>query len=109
MSGWSNGLCDCFSDCGLCFKTMCCGPCQLAKARAALAGHECGIGDLIPSLCCYMCCSMQTRSDVRQKYGIDGSIVTDCLFTLCLNLCSSVQVYRELEGRGEPVVLCADK
>ena len=52
---------------------------------------------------------MQARSDTRLKYGIDSSVIVDCCFTLCLNLCSSTQVYRELKGRGEPVELFAEK
>eukprot|EP00300_Choanocystis_sp_HF-7_P038773 c56101_g1_i1.p2 GENE.c56101_g1_i1~~c56101_g1_i1.p2 ORF type:complete len:139 (-),score=27.07 c56101_g1_i1:45-425(-) len=106
---WKFGLCDCFSDFGLCIKTLCCAPCQLAVAMAATAGRPCGPGDVIGSLCCYMCCSMKTRQDVRLKYNIAGGTPVDCIMTLCCNLCSSVQVYRELVAHGEPAVLCADK
>eukprot|EP00744_Colponema_vietnamica_P020822 GILI01029631.1.p2 GENE.GILI01029631.1~~GILI01029631.1.p2 ORF type:complete len:121 (+),score=24.42 GILI01029631.1:32-364(+) len=106
---WKFGLCDCFSDFGLCIKTACCPICQLAQGMAAAESKACGPGELIPACCCYICCSMQARGKVRIKYNIQGSTLTDCLLTLCCNLCSSVQVYRELVAHGEPAVICAKK
>lgn len=80
--------------------SWCCGPCQLAYQKAAVEEHECGLGDLIPILCCGFCCFVSVRGKIREKYGFEGSLIGDILTIMCCGLCALSQQTRQLDMKG---------
>uniref|UniRef100_A0A8D0C3B8 Placenta-specific gene 8 protein n=1 Tax=Salvator merianae TaxID=96440 RepID=A0A8D0C3B8_SALMN len=88
-SHWQTGLCDCFSDCGVClcgtFCCLCLG-CQVASDM-----NECFL--------CGITCTI--RPVYRTRYGIPGSIFGDfCTFVWC-HVCSLCQIKRDINKRRE--------
>eukprot|EP01012_Entosiphon_sulcatum_P022996 TRINITY_DN2797_c0_g1_i1.p2 TRINITY_DN2797_c0_g1~~TRINITY_DN2797_c0_g1_i1.p2 ORF type:complete len:138 (+),score=18.22 TRINITY_DN2797_c0_g1_i1:49-462(+) len=76
--GWDTGLLECGADVKICLVSWCCGCCQVAHQRAALESRECSFGDSILVFLCPLCCQVKTRGEVREKYGIEGSALSDC-------------------------------
>ena len=110
MSDWDTGIFDCFSDIKVCLLSWLCGTCQVAQQKATVEGHDCGIGDLIMVWCCGICCQVSVRGKIREKYGIDGSLVGDIVFSLCCMICSISQQTRQLDMKGDkPAGICMDK
>ncbi|KAF3769742.1 hypothetical protein M406DRAFT_320048 [Cryphonectria parasitica EP155] len=116
VSEWHASYCGFCSPAGLCFKTCCC-PCltfgkthHRLKSGANMQNYErcntscllyCGAGCFgvhwIPI--------MMQRSEVRDKYNLDGNSVEDLCSACCCPLCDLVQqekeaAYRESLGRG---------
>ena len=59
-------------------------------------------GIAIPFLlpCCLGCIGGAiNRGKIRENYKIEGSFVSDCLYSICY-LCSATQEYREVKKRG---------
>lgn len=48
------------------------------------------------------------RTRVRGHYGIDGSIVSDCVLSLFFNHCVLMQMDREIRARHGNTKLCTD-
>eukprot|EP01108_Squamamoeba_japonica_P009585 TRINITY_DN9041_c0_g1_i1.p2 TRINITY_DN9041_c0_g1~~TRINITY_DN9041_c0_g1_i1.p2 ORF type:complete len:111 (+),score=37.68 TRINITY_DN9041_c0_g1_i1:125-457(+) len=110
MSDWDTGIFDCLSDIKVCLLTWLCPVCQLAQQKATVEGHDCGLGDCIPVWCCALCCAVMVRGKIREKYGIDGSLVMDLLCTLFCGICSISQQTRQLDMKGDkPAGICMDK
>ena len=100
MSAWDTGLFDCFSDIKVLLVSWVCGTCQVAFQKAAVEGHECGLGDLIPVLICPLCCMIQVRGKIREKYGIGGSLIKDILEAWICGICAVSQQTRQLDMKG---------
>ncbi|KAM9677680.1 placenta-specific gene 8 protein-like isoform 1-T1 [Trichechus inunguis] len=86
-SNWQTGICDCFSDCGVCLcGTFCywCLACQVAVDM---------------NECCLCGESVAIRTLYRTRYGIPGSICDDCLATSCCPLCTLCQLKRDINRR----------
>lgn len=100
MSDWDTGVFDCMIDPKICIVSLFCMPCQLAFQKSAIEEHECGILDLLWMLACGPCCGVMVRGKIRDKYGIDGSVVTDCLFFWLCSPCAVSQQTRQLDIKG---------
>ena len=99
MTDWNTGTFGCFSNCGVSIVTFFL-PCVTYAQNAEAAG-TCGF---CPSLCLFFCpfvnvyIGVKTRMDTREKYGIDGSCLGDCVCFMCCNCCTLVQTKSQLDG-----------
>ncbi|KAG7256220.1 hypothetical protein CRUP_035848 [Coryphaenoides rupestris] len=95
---WSSGLCDCWQDMGDCCLALCCLPvftCQVSRAA--------GVCPCLPLLDCLGCvppASLAVRAAVRQRYGIQGGVWSDCFYGCCCYTLSWLQISRELKRRA---------
>ncbi|KAH9993552.1 PLAC8 family-domain-containing protein [Russula vinacea] len=108
---WSFGLFDCFSTCGLCCASVWC-PCivysknkQRMHSLQAQGTRLVGDGDTCDSNCLIYCvlgnCSwvlqIPAREEIRERYGIRGSTLSDCFASWCCRPCALTQERREIE------------
>ncbi|XP_006813811.1 uncharacterized protein LOC102804618 [Saccoglossus kowalevskii] len=98
MSGeWSNGLCNCFRDCGLCIVTYLL-PFYTAGKNAEAVGEGCCLYALL-----YMIPLVQffsgakIRGMIRESRGIIGSRTNDMLLHLFCPFCALIQEAQELK------------
>eukprot|EP00998_Keelungia_sp_KM082_P012751 NODE_9137_length_526_cov_251.150376_g9114_i0.p2 GENE.NODE_9137_length_526_cov_251.150376_g9114_i0~~NODE_9137_length_526_cov_251.150376_g9114_i0.p2 ORF type:complete len:112 (+),score=24.20 NODE_9137_length_526_cov_251.150376_g9114_i0:73-408(+) len=103
---WDANLFECLADVKICLVSWCCGVCQLAHQKAVVEGHECGIGDLIITWLCAFCCAVKIRGAIRDKYGIGGSVLTDCLTVWLCGICALSQQHRQLILKGDKPAGC---
>ena len=101
MSEWSHSLFGCLEEPKMCVISWCCAPCQLSYQRAAVKGTECGPTDLIMVWCCPLCFACPIRCDIREKYGLAGSSMSDCCVMYFCGICSIVQQHRQLIAKGD--------
>ncbi|KAI5933231.1 Placenta-specific gene 8 protein [Manis javanica] len=73
-SNWQTGMCDCFSDCGVCLCGTFCFLCLACQVAADM------------NECCLCGTSVAMRTLYRTRYGIPGSICDDFLVTNCCPL-----------------------
>ncbi|CAL8384440.1 unnamed protein product [Arctogadus glacialis] len=95
---WSSGLCDCWQDMGDCCLALCCLPVFTCKVTSAAGACPC-----LPLLDCLGCvppASLAMRASVRQRYGIEGSVWSDCFYGCCCYPLSWLQISRELKRRA---------
>ncbi|KAH9993550.1 PLAC8 family-domain-containing protein [Russula vinacea] len=110
---WSFGLFDCFGRCGLCcWSTWC--PCVVySKNKQRLRSLQIqgapldGGGEAYDDQCCVYgaldidgkgwVMEMQTRAELRERYGIRGDGIGDCFALWCCRPCSLTQERREIE------------
>uniref|UniRef100_A0A3P9KPQ5 Plac8 onzin related protein 6 n=1 Tax=Oryzias latipes TaxID=8090 RepID=A0A3P9KPQ5_ORYLA len=103
---WNTGLCDCFEDAATCCYDFWCGPCLACSVSGKFGEFYC-----LP-LCDYFCQStlnacgipcfvppvaFSTRSSMRNRYGIKGSLCKDLVVSCCCVWCSWCQMHRELK------------
>eukprot|EP01103_Thecamoeba_quadrilineata_P019250 TRINITY_DN7706_c0_g1_i1.p1 TRINITY_DN7706_c0_g1~~TRINITY_DN7706_c0_g1_i1.p1 ORF type:complete len:158 (+),score=4.37 TRINITY_DN7706_c0_g1_i1:45-476(+) len=101
---WQEGLCGCCSDPESCLLSWCCPCFQFGQNAMAIDGMDSDV------MCCsfyMMLCSgnawilnMIYRMKMRQKFGIEGSCITDCLASFCCGCCTLAQGKRELDRRA---------
>ena len=94
---WSQSLTGCFDDIGFCCITMY-APCFTFGEAAATLGEDCvmyGLGAMVPFLNFYLYVTVRGR--VREKYGIEGSVMEDCLMTWICPLCSLIQFAKQTQ------------
>ncbi|XP_056156783.1 cornifelin homolog B-like [Lampris incognitus] len=95
---WSTGLCDCWQDMGDCCLALCCLPLFTCKVTCAVGACPC-----LPLLDCVSCAapaSLAMRASVRERYGIEGGIWSDCFYGCCCYPLSWLQISRELKRRA---------
>ncbi|XP_077961796.1 placenta-specific gene 8 protein isoform X2 [Gasterosteus aculeatus] len=95
---WSTGLCECHKDVGDCCFALCCLPVFTCKVTSAVGSCPC-----LPLLDCIGCvppASLAMRASVRERYGIPGSVWSDCLYGCCCYPLSWLQISRELKRRA---------
>ncbi|XP_053715937.1 placenta-specific gene 8 protein-like [Synchiropus splendidus] len=99
LSGtWTTGLCDCHKDLGDCCCALCCLPvftCQVSRA-----GGMCPLLPLLDIIGCVPPASLAMRATIRERYGIQGSVWSDCFFGCCCYHLSWMQISRELKRRA---------
>ncbi|KAN0070285.1 PLAC8 family domain containing protein [Elaphomyces granulatus] len=101
---WSTGFFDCFSPFETCMAGWCC-PCFLyGKASARLSdpslrGYSPVNIDCILWACIPWVVQTMKRVEIRERYGIEGSAVTDCVGAFCCGCCSLVQMSKEVKMR----------
>merc|ERR1712130_794275 len=94
---WSNGLFECFGDCGSCLYVYFCPCCAAGSIYEAAEMGSCCIG-------CFLFCLLQpchpciVTGPLREKKGIEGSCMGDtCVFCWC-GLCQMTRELREVRG-----------
>ncbi|XP_034287000.1 placenta-specific gene 8 protein-like [Pantherophis guttatus] len=84
---WQTNLCDCFSDCGVCFCGMFFFPCMACQVAADM------------NECCFCGPTVAMRAVYRTKYSIPGSICNDTCIVCCFPVCSLCQIKRDINRR----------
>ncbi|XP_034407006.1 cornifelin homolog B-like isoform X1 [Cyclopterus lumpus] len=100
---WTSGICECcleMNDC--CYGFWCC-PC-FACRTSRLLGHSLCL-PLLDVCGCIRPISTAMRVHVRQRYGIRGSLCTDCLSSSFCPSCVWCQMSREMKYRTLPTTL----
>ncbi|CAL8241551.1 unnamed protein product [Merluccius merluccius] len=98
LGQWSTGLCDCWQDMGDCCLALCCLPVFTCKVTSAAGACPC-----LPLLDCVGCvppASLAMRASVRERYGIEGGVWSDCFYGCCCYPLSWMQISRELKRRA---------
>jgi len=95
MADWSNGLCGCFNDCGICIVSYIV-PCYTFGKNAEALGESCmlcGLASLfgLP----LVIFGALHRQKMREAKSIEGSLVGDIVAYLCCPLCAIVQMRQE--------------
>ncbi|CAG8518735.1 16612_t:CDS:2 [Cetraspora pellucida] len=94
---WRFGLFDCFSDCGLCFKTWCLPCVTFGETKAKLNNTDC-----CGSCCLFCCCPFiaggMGRGEIRGRLNIKGTCCGDFCTHWCCPLCALVQEHREVHS-----------
>eukprot|EP00756_Hemistasia_phaeocysticola_P060553 Hpha_TRINITY_DN4124_c0_g1::TRINITY_DN4124_c0_g1_i1::g.194668::m.194668 len=134
---WQHGLiCPCCVPCedtGLCCDAFWCGFCQLARQWAAVKHGRSNdpnwpvCGAIFGTFCAIATCSLMVtkgistgpagcvtwltlwhlRERLRSNLNIEGNVCSDCIESCCCQLCSMVQMHRELKARGvDPGYTC---
>lgn len=98
---WDTQLFDCTSDCKIFLVSWCCACCQLSHQRAVLDNKDCSIVDAALISLCLLCCQVKIRSDLRTKYGIEGSMGSDCCMSYYCMPCAIAQQQRQLQLKGD--------
>ncbi|XP_058250062.1 cornifelin homolog B-like isoform X2 [Hemibagrus wyckioides] len=95
---WSTGLCECYGDMSDCCFALWCLPVFACKTSRAAGGCVC-----LPLLDCVSCvppASLAMRAAVRERYGIEGSVYSDCFYGCCCYPLSWCQISREIKRRA---------
>ncbi|PRP88782.1 hypothetical protein PROFUN_00250 [Planoprotostelium fungivorum] len=115
--GWSSGICECSEDWSIFLTSLFCCPCQLAKNRAISKDEPLSVTSCLSVWLC-TCCEYpiyystmtridfapKTRGVIRKRYGIHGSLQTDCIAICCCPWCAVAQETRELKLHGYQVM-----
>ena len=107
---WTTSLFQCCQDVPGTFDMMCCFPCQYGRmchvlnAESSGAANEldvkwCAIACILAG-CGVHCLTLGFRSKLRERFGISGGFVTDCLASFLCTACSNCQHSRELTNHG---------
>ena len=98
---FQEGLCGCFSDCGICFKSLCCCCCQYAENIQLISnGHESYNAHCCLSYCGGCCLlNFAFRSRLRAKYNLEAKVCLDCFVCCCCSACGLAQDSREIRNR----------
>jgi Cys-rich protein (TIGR01571 family) len=113
MAGkWINSAWDCCSPAGDCFMACCC-PCIIHTHTAQRLDPMKGNNEAKHDTCngdCFVYCvaascgfgwvmSMMRRTEVRNKFGIEGSACGDCCMSFCCVCCVEMQNAKECKSR----------
>ncbi|KAL5515770.1 hypothetical protein EMCRGX_G000987, partial [Ephydatia muelleri] len=94
---WSNGLCGCFNDFGICIITYFL-PCYTFGKNAEAVGESCCLCCL-----CYGCspfdlaAKVAVRARIRHQKGIAGTIAGDIVYHVFCTTCAICQEAQELK------------
>uniref|UniRef100_A0A672LIT1 Cornifelin homolog A-like n=1 Tax=Sinocyclocheilus grahami TaxID=75366 RepID=A0A672LIT1_SINGR len=100
---WSSGICDCCQDVPECCFSFWCFPC-FACATARKHG-ECLCLPLLDGFGCIPPITMAMRVSVRTRYGIQGTICKDCVYSTFCGVCAWCQMSREMNVRENNISL----
>uniref|UniRef100_A0A8C6WPU2 Plac8 onzin related protein 3 n=1 Tax=Neogobius melanostomus TaxID=47308 RepID=A0A8C6WPU2_9GOBI len=98
---WSSGICDCFEDVPMCCFAFWCIPCFTCKT--SMDAGECMCLPLLDAFGLIPPMTTAMRVSVRRRYGIEGNICQDCVYSCCCGPCTWCQVARELKHSVLPV------
>jgi len=105
MGEWAKGTFACMDSCGTCIVTMFVPFVTFGKNAEAAGVTSCLMGGLsmfVPLLNLY--CLIKVRGAIREKYGIEGSVVKDIACILCCGFCSIIQEAAQVaQAPGEAV------
>ena len=114
-SPWRQGLCQCCHTPSLCMLSWCC--CfQQAALQARFDGHWPSCFLSMTKFCLSHVCfpplswvsAAQVRTQMRERYSLEGSRLEDALIVWCLPCCALVQQSAEVEARTGRRVHCID-
>jgi len=106
MSDFKQGLCGCFDSFGICACTYFC-PCYITGKTAEGLGKSCCIWGFLSLTPLRPITGAMLRQSVREKYGIDGSLIGDCCFHWFCSCCATIQEASEVVERGDaPDAMC---
>mmetsp|Transcript_58304 Transcript_58304/g.96640 ORF Transcript_58304/g.96640 Transcript_58304/m.96640 type:complete len:100 (+) Transcript_58304:118-417(+) len=94
---WSNGLFECFGDCGACIYTCFCPACSAGEIYRDGDLGSCFVGCLLFCFleCCHPCI---VTGPLREKRGIEGGCMGDTCAFFCCPLCQLTRELREVRG-----------
>mmetsp|Transcript_3136 Transcript_3136/g.5372 ORF Transcript_3136/g.5372 Transcript_3136/m.5372 type:complete len:126 (+) Transcript_3136:102-479(+) len=113
---WSSGCCGCFDDCGTCVIVCCLGPCitygqNVDRLKGTGFCGPCCAYCVLYSCGCPCFIASGNRTEIRKKYGLAPSPMSDCLMHFpCCSAFAVCQETRELAfhiaapGSHAPVV-----
>ncbi|KAG9274507.1 hypothetical protein AMEX_G11432 [Astyanax mexicanus] len=97
---WGSGICDCGENIAECCFGFWCLPCFACSTSKKFGECLClpllELG-FIPPI------TLAMRSSMRQRYGIEGSICNDCVYSFFCCPCVWCQMSREMKKRNQPV------
>ncbi|XP_068444453.1 cornifelin homolog [Clinocottus analis] len=99
---WSSDIFDCFEDLPQCCLAFWCLPCFSCKTA-----HEAGECACLPLLdgCGFIPpVATSLRVSIRQRYGIEGTICMDCVYSFFCPACNWCQMAREIKARSIPII-----
>ncbi|XP_024143222.1 cornifelin homolog B isoform X2 [Oryzias melastigma] len=102
---WSTGICDCFTDLPSCCFAFWCFPC-FSCITAKKAG-ECLCLPLLDAFGFIPPITTAMRVSIRHRYGIQGDICHDCVYSCFCGPCTWCQISREMEIRKAPMIYAA--
>jgi len=102
--------CACVDDVGGCIKTMICPCLVVGENRSKIFPDK---GCFLPGCLCLLpvigfCCNVMYRGELREKFNIEGSCASDCIYWICgpLALCQETREItireREASEKGIP-------
>eukprot|EP00744_Colponema_vietnamica_P022104 GILI01031701.1.p1 GENE.GILI01031701.1~~GILI01031701.1.p1 ORF type:complete len:205 (-),score=16.80 GILI01031701.1:158-772(-) len=114
---WTSNLCDCCDDPTSYCEVVFCRPCQVSAQHGMIMQGKVGVD---PLCCAGMMCvdavfwvwavvsggcsvklvSCRNRSEIRKRFGIEGTDCEDCLVSCFCFTCGASQQYREMCYRG---------
>ena len=102
---WTTTLFQCCQDPAGSFDATCCFPCQYGRQCEALTGTAntmnwkfCAIAFFCGYFSTCLVCSL--RGKIRERFGISGNVVGDCLPSFVCTPCANCLNHRELTNRG---------
>lgn len=114
---WSSNIFDCLDDVNSAIEVTFCGPCQLSRQYNVITNGSRDIDALslfgqfagnilsamlhIPIGMGSVLLNYHVRTRLRQRYMLEGSAVSDALFSAFCTSCALCQQYREMSQRGE--------
>uniref|UniRef100_A0A672PKQ0 Plac8 onzin related protein 5 n=1 Tax=Sinocyclocheilus grahami TaxID=75366 RepID=A0A672PKQ0_SINGR len=94
---WSSGICDCCQNVP---------ECEWALLSFCYTKHgECLCLPLLDGFGCIPPITMAMRVSVRNRYGIQGTICNDCLYSTFCGVCAWCQMSREMNVHEQNVNL----
>jgi Cys-rich protein (TIGR01571 family) len=98
---WSFDIFSCFDEPGTCCISCLCPCIQFGEISSEFDQRNCftcGAAFAILAYCNLdWCLHTYTRLEIREKYGIEGSVIEDCLCATCCRACALTQARREVE------------
>ncbi|XP_015240466.1 PREDICTED: cornifelin homolog B-like isoform X1 [Cyprinodon variegatus] len=103
---WSTDLFDCFKDIPTCCFAYWCLPCFACRTSKEFGEHEC-----LPLLDIFggSAITMSMRLSVRQRYGINGTLASDWLYSMFCCSCVWCQMSREIKLRNPQTYIITNK
>ncbi|XP_028973452.2 cornifelin homolog B [Esox lucius] len=100
---WNSEICDCTEDMSSCCFAFWCFPCFSCITSKEAGECLClplldGFG-LIPPI------TMSMRVAMRHRYGIEGTMCNDCVYSFFCTACTWCQMSREMKTRQQPITL----
>ncbi|XP_029924821.1 cornifelin homolog B-like [Myripristis murdjan] len=103
IDDWASGICSCCNDKADCCLAFWCCPCFACKTTRTYG--QCLCLPLLDIFGCIPPVTMSMRLSMRQRYGIKGSMCTDCVCATCCSPCVWCQMSREMKYRQLPTML----
>lgn len=107
MAEWKNGMFGCFGDFKVCILTFCVPAYTVGKTSQYL-GENCA---LMGVLYCagFGAVAPINRWRLRERLGIQGSMLEDVIYSTVCPCCAIVQEAREIEAQGGQNVIASVK